>query len=31
MTSKKGGRPSPWKSSSQTQLIRIPMWMVEEI
>jgi hypothetical protein len=31
MATNKGGRPSPWKSSSQTQLIRVPLWMVEDI
>lgn len=31
MTTKKGGRPSPWKSTSITKLIRVPDWMVSEI
>ena len=31
MTSSKGGRPSPWISSSQTRLIRVPEHMADEI
>ena len=31
MTSSKGGRPSPWTSSSKTRLIRVPEYMAEEI
>jgi hypothetical protein len=31
MTSSKGGRPSPWTSSSKTRLIRVPDYMAEEI
>ena len=31
MTSSKGGRPSPWTSSSKTRLIRVPDHMADEI
>ena len=31
MTSSKGGRPSPWISSSKTRLIRVPDHMADEI
>ena len=31
MTSSKGGRPSPWISSSKTRLIRVPDYMADEI
>lgn len=31
MTVNKGGRPSPWQSSSKTRLVRIPEHMADEI